>query len=130
MPIVLFGDEANPIVNEAAKWTGPVLASVSAMVAALFGWLTTRDKLRFDVGVAQMKADIAGLQKETAECHRIRDEDRQRLQEERERDRQRYEGEIQQLRNMLAHFDRRQTDDPSYQGPRRRAEDSPPGDSS
>lgn len=126
MPSVLFADELNKAATEVLTWIGPVLATVSAAIAALFGWLSTRDKLRFDVGVAQMKADIAALQRETAECHRVRDEDRARYEDDRTRDRQRYEGEIQQLRQTLSHFDRRQADDPSYTGPRRRAEDPKP----
>jgi hypothetical protein len=53
-------------------WLGPILATVGASVAALFAWLSGRDKLRNDATVVQLRADVKGLTSRVEECDRDR----------------------------------------------------------
>lgn len=57
------------------NWIGPVLATAGGAVASLFGWLTVRDKLRFDTGYALLKQTVETLTGDVKECQ----EDRAKL---------------------------------------------------
>lgn len=86
---MLFADAADP----ALVWIGPVLATVGASVAALFSWLSSRDKLQFDATLVELRAQIATLTAHTAECHEERKAERERAD--------RLEDEIGELRRAM-----------------------------
>lgn len=46
-----------------------VVACALAAITGLFSWLAQRDKLRYDVQMAELKAEVKHLQEQTAECH-------------------------------------------------------------
>lgn len=103
------------------EWLGPIVTTCGAAVAALFAYLTTRDKLRFDAEKVEMKANLAYLNREVESCHHERDDlaawnGRQQT-------------EINELRARLddasrqhiALVERRTRTDPGYGGPERRS---------
>ena len=93
---------------------GAVLTSVSALAAALFAWLTQRDKLKYDARMVKLQADIEALQKAEREWTEALKECEERSAKM-ERD---FKQEIQELREQLFEYVR--TD---AKKPRRRASD-------
>jgi hypothetical protein len=71
---MLFADDPSP------ERLLLILGGVGSAVAALFAWLTARDKLRYDANMTKLTAtveangkDIARLTAESKECHEAKD---------------------------------------------------------
>lgn len=57
------------IEQAAITWVGPVLATAGATSAALFAWLTARDKLRYDVKMAVLEQKVEQCEADRRELH-------------------------------------------------------------
>lgn len=75
LAIALIGPLFAEGASEIEKWVGPVLTTAAAFFAALFAWLTTRDKLKHDKQSAIDASEIKHLKEEIEECK----EDRGRI---------------------------------------------------
>lgn len=91
--VALFAQEPGAGAAPTVAGGAAVVACFLAACTALFGWLTARDKLRFDADVVQMKADLKYLREEVTECHNERTEQYRRLDE--------YHNEVTTLRAQL-----------------------------
>lgn len=110
------------------EWLGPIVTAIMAAVAALFAYLTTRDKLRFDAEMASLRWKNETL---TARVGAVEDEATRAATEAKRchEDRDAMEDGFMALREFVAskhpdyplpHWDRRRRDDPHYRGPERR----------
>lgn len=122
--MTLFGDEV--AINGAAIANGATIitvgmaavATVGSAITAYFGYRTTRDKMEFDAERVEMKKDISHLKEKVENCHK---------------ERQQMEAEVADLRRrwdersaLHTSLDRRHENDPNYDGPKTRREDTAP----
>lgn len=73
---MLFAQETGTIITV----VGMVLASLGASVAALFSWLSARDKLRYDAKIIKLESDISNIQKDILECNNEKEKLRERIE--------------------------------------------------
>lgn len=69
---------------------------ISAPLTALFTWLTSREKIKYDGTIIKLTADVDALKKNVGDCH----EDRETLRAQVERHERERKEELDELRNM------------------------------